>query len=60
MGKPKLKLILDIEFEWVQPGGIYTREEYVLKSRLKCCPDMERMSYTCGPFYLTDKRYPES
>ena len=34
--------------------------EYARKTRLKCCPDMERMLYTWGPFYFTDKHYAES
>jgi hypothetical protein len=60
MGKPKPKLVPNIEFEWVESGGIFGRPiEYARKTRLKCCPDMERMSNTWGPFYFYDKHYPE-
>lgn len=55
MDKAKPKLVLDIEFEWVDKGGIFARTEYARKSRLKCCPDMERMSNTWGPHWLYDK-----
>jgi hypothetical protein len=38
MSKAKPKLKLDVEFEWVDNG------EDANKSRLKCSPDMERIS----------------
>jgi hypothetical protein len=52
-------VVPNIEFEWMESGGIFTRTEYARKYRLKCCPDMEGMS-TWVPFYFTDKHYPES
>jgi hypothetical protein len=41
MSKAKPKLVLNIEFEWVDKGGIFPRIEYARNYRLKCCPDME-------------------
>jgi hypothetical protein len=45
MGKAKPNLVFNIEFEWNMHQ----------KYRLKCCPDMERMSNTWDPFYFYDK-----
>ena len=48
MGKAKPELKLDVEFEWVDNA------ECARKSRLKCCPDMERISNTWGLLFQMD------
>jgi len=55
MAKSKPRLILATEFEWIKTPGCEHEEEYKRKSRLRCYPNMERISNTLGAFYFTDK-----
>jgi hypothetical protein len=61
LGRPNPKPKIDIEFEWVDTPNRIHQQEYIRKSRLKCCPDMESAAnISPGPFYFTDKHYPET
>ena len=51
MGRPKPKLHLDFDMEWVG-------EHYKCKRRLKCCKDGEYMSGVWGRYFLYYKHYP--